>query len=124
MTKMHLVTYDDTKFSATKMNSFVHEKKLLAIKHSLRYWFYYIDNQYKIVILIDDQNLKYLKTMKNSSKRLTKEIFEFSEYNLKIKYCKKFEAVVLNVIFRKFVLIKRISINRTFFLAMIKKIDE
>ena len=67
---MHSVTCNDRKFSATKLNYFVHEKELLTIKHLFRSWFYYIDNQHKTMILIDHQCLKYLKTMKNLFKRL------------------------------------------------------
>ena len=36
--------YDDKKLSATELNYFVHEKKLLTIKYLFRSWFYYIDN--------------------------------------------------------------------------------
>ena len=82
---MHSITYNDRKLFATELNYFVHEKKLLAIKFSLRSWFYYTNNQHKTVISIDHQILKYLKTMKNSFTRLIKEISEFAEHNLKIK---------------------------------------
>ena len=33
---MHLMTYNDKKFSATELNYFVHEKKLLTIKTLFR----------------------------------------------------------------------------------------
>ena len=123
--KMHLVTYDDKKLFATKLNYSVHKKELLAIKHLFRSWFYYIDNQHKTEILIGYQSLKYLKTMKNLFKRLIKWIFEFLEYNLKIKYCKEFEVVVLDVIFKRSDLMEKNFANKNFsFNAMIKEIDE
>ena len=53
--------------------------------------------------------------MKNSFKRLIKEIFKFSKYNLKTKYRKEFKIVMSNVIFKKSNLIKEISINKTLF---------
>ena len=49
----------------------------------------------------------------------------FSEYNLKIKYDKKFKIVMSNVIFKKFNMIKRIFINTIVsFNAIMKEIDE
>jgi len=33
--KLHLITYDDHKLQKVKFNYFVHEKKLLVIKHVL-----------------------------------------------------------------------------------------
>ena len=69
--------------------------------------------------------MKYLKTMKILFKRLIKWTSEFLEYNLKIKYRKKFEVIVSNVIFRKLDLMKKISVNRILsFNAMMKEIDE
>ena len=34
---MHSMTYNNKKLSATELNHFVHEEKLLAIEHS--FWF-------------------------------------------------------------------------------------
>lgn len=122
---MHVMIYNNRRLFVTELNSFVREKKLLTIKYRLRFWFYYIHHQHKIVILIDHQNLNSLKTMKCFSKQLIKWIFEFSEYNLKIKYCKQLEIVVSNVIFKKLNLIKKISINRILsYNTMMNKIDE
>ena len=56
---MHLITYNDKKLFATKLDYFIHEKKLLTVKHSFRFLFYYIDNQPKIIIFIDYQKLNY-----------------------------------------------------------------
>ena len=62
--------------------------------------------------------------MKSFFKRLIKWISEFSKYNLKIKYRKKSEGVVSNVIFRKSNLMEKISVNKIFFNVMMKEIDE
>ena len=46
---------------------------------------------------------------------MNQKIFDFSKYNLKIKYCKEFVIVVSNVVFKKLNLIKKTLINRVLF---------
>ena len=122
---MHPVVYDERKLSPAELNYPIHEKKLLAIKHAIRVWFYYIDNNHKTLILTDHESLKYLQTMKNPSKRLARWVSEFSEYNLEIKYRKGSEAVVPDAINRRPDLMGNVPRNRTLRLNLIMRgIDE
>ena len=45
-----------------------HEKELLAIKEALEKWRIYVDNGMTITVITDHDSLKYMNTMKNSSK--------------------------------------------------------
>jgi hypothetical protein len=50
----------------------MHEKELLAIKEILRNWRVYVKNGLPITIYTDYKNLKYLKIIRNPSKRLAR----------------------------------------------------
>jgi hypothetical protein len=67
---LHLVAYDGRKLQGAELNYAVQEKELLAIKHALRTWSYYIDNHTQTKIITDHESLKYLKDTKVPSKRL------------------------------------------------------
>ena len=43
--KLHSIAYDSHKLTEAELNYFVHEKKLLIIKHTLQMWNHYIDNE-------------------------------------------------------------------------------
>lgn len=66
---MHLIAYNRQKLTPTKINYYIHEEELLTIKSAIYTWNYYIDNGKKTIVLIDHENIKYLQTTKNPSKR-------------------------------------------------------
>lgn len=106
-----------------EINYFIHEKELLAVKHALRAWRIYIDNEHIVTILIDHESLKYLKTMRNPSKRLIRWLEKFDEYDLDIRYRKSSKAVVSDAINRRPDFIGEGPANREF-VAMIRGIQE
>src|SRR6202021_161554 len=57
---LHPVAYDGRKLQGAELNYHVQEKELLAIKHALRTWSYYIDNGRRTKVLTDHESLKYL----------------------------------------------------------------
>ena len=69
---LYSVTYDDCKLIAAEINYSVYEKKLLAIKYALQIWRIYINNDRIIIIYTDYESLKYLITMCNLLKCLTR----------------------------------------------------
>ena len=83
------------------MNYSVQEKELLAIKHALRTWSYYIDNHHRTKILTDHESLKYLKDTKVPSKRLAHWIAEFGTYDLDIQYRPGSKATVPDALSRR-----------------------
>lgn len=99
--KMHLVAYDGRKLQGPKLRYPVQEKELLAIKHAVRTWSYYIDNHTRTKILTDHQSLRYLKDTKVPSKRLAHWIAEFGTYDLDIQYRPGTEATVPDAISRR-----------------------
>jgi len=84
--KLHPVAYDDRKLQGAELNYPVHEKELLAIKHALRTWQYYIKNGHTTTIVTDHEGLQYLKNTPHLSKRLARWIDEFQQYDLDIQY--------------------------------------
>ena len=66
--KLHLITFDDKKLYDAELNYPRHKKELLAIKEALTKWCAYIDNGLSVIIIIDHDSLKYMNTIKMSSK--------------------------------------------------------
>lgn len=99
--KLHPVAFDGRKLQGAELNYAVQEKELLAIKHALRTWSYYIDNHHRTKILTDHESLKYLKDTKVPSKRLAHWIAEFGTYDLDIQYRPGTEATVPDAISRR-----------------------
>ena len=99
--KLHPVAYDGRKLQGAELNYPVQEKELLAIKHALRTWSYYIDNHTRTKVLTDHESLKYLKDTKVPSKRLAHWIAEFGTYDLDIQYRPGTEATVPDAISRR-----------------------
>jgi hypothetical protein len=95
---LHPVAYDGRKLQGAELNYAVQEKELLAIKHAIRTWSYYIDNHTRTKIITDHQSLKYLKDTKVLSKCLAHWIAEFGTYDLDIQYRPGKEAIVLDAI--------------------------
>ncbi len=98
---LHPVAYDGRKLQGAELNYAVQEKELLAIKHALRTWSYYIDNHTRTRIITDHESLKYLKDTKVPSKRLAHWIAEFGTYDLDIQYRPGKEAIVPDAISRR-----------------------
>ena len=63
------------------------------------------------MILTDYKSLKYLKTIKTSSKHLACWVSEFVKYDLDIKYYKDSEAVVSDVLSHRPDFISKIPVN-------------
>jgi hypothetical protein len=99
--RLHPVAYDGRKLTPAEINYPVHEKELLAIKYALNTWRVYIENEHPITIYTDHESLKYLKTMRNPTKRLARWIADFGEYNLDIQYRKGSTMTVPDAISRK-----------------------
>ena len=99
--KWHPVAFDGRKLNGAELNYPIHEKELLAIKHSLRTWGAYISNGTRTEVLTDHESLKYLQTTRTPSKRLARWIDEFSEFDLDIRYRKGSEAIVPDAISRR-----------------------
>jgi len=66
--KLYLVIYDDQKLQDAELNYSVYKKKLLIIKHALWTWQYYIKNNYIMTIIMNHEDLQYLKNTSYSSK--------------------------------------------------------
>ena len=75
--KMHSVAFDERKLHEVELNYSMHEKKLLTIKDILRKWHHYIENGLLIIIITNHDSLKYMNTIQNSSKYITRWIEEF-----------------------------------------------
>ena len=99
--KWHPVAFEGRKLNGAELNYPIHEKELLAIKHSLRTWGAYISNGTRTEVLTDHESLKYLQTTRTPSKRLARWIDEFSEFDLDIRYRKGSEAIVPDAISRR-----------------------
>jgi len=98
---LHPVAFDGRKLQGAELNYHVQEKELLAIKHALRTWSYYIDNGHRTKVLTDHESLKYLTTTKAPSKRLAHWQAEFGTYDLDIQYRPSTEATVPDAISRR-----------------------
>ncbi len=68
--KLHLVVYDDQKLQDAELNYSVYEKKLLIIKYALWTWQYYIKNDHTTTIIMNHEDLQYLKNTSHSFKWL------------------------------------------------------
>lgn len=99
--KMHPVAYDGRKLNTAEMKYPVHEKELLAIKHALRAWKHYVDNNHQTTVLTDHATLQFLPTTKIASRRLDRWIAEFQEYDLAIKYRPGAENTIADAISRR-----------------------
>jgi hypothetical protein len=99
--KLHPVAYDGRKLQGAELRYPVQEKELLAIKHALRTWSYYIDNHTCTKVLTNHESLRYLKDTKVPSKRLTHWIAEFGTYDLDIQYRPGTQATVPDAISRR-----------------------
>jgi hypothetical protein len=101
----------------------VHEKELLAIKEVLRNWRVYVKNGLPVTIYTDHKSLKYLKTMRNSSKRLARWLDKFRKYDLNIRYRKDLKAIISDAINRRPDFLEVGPRNRVY-IAMIKSVNE
>ena len=75
--KLYSVIYDDQKLQSAELNYSVYKKKLLIIKHALWTWQYYIENNYTTTIIINYEDLQYLKNTLHSFKWLAQWINKF-----------------------------------------------
>jgi len=75
--KLHLVIYDDWKLQDAELNYSVYKKKLLIIKYALWTWQYYIENDHTMTIIMNYEDLQYLKNTLHSFKWLAQWINEF-----------------------------------------------
>jgi len=75
--KLHSVIYDGQKLQDTELNYSVYKKKLLIIKHALQTWQYYIKNDHTTTIIMNHEDLQYLKNTSHSFKQLAQWINKF-----------------------------------------------
>ena len=92
------ITFDSYKLSPIEINYPIHEKELLTIKYTLQIQRIYIDNRHTTIIFTNHESLKYLTTIRKLSKHLTRQIKEFSEYNVDLRYYKGSKQVVPNAL--------------------------
>jgi len=81
------------------------------IKHTLRIWDCYIDNEIQTTVITDHESLQYLQITWISLKRLTCWVMKFQKYNLLIRYRKETEAIVSDIISRYSDFMKKKSVN-------------
>ena len=67
----------------------------------MRVWGCYLENGQEATILTDYESLKYMKSIKRPSKRLTRWIDEFQGWSLNIKYRRGSEAIVPDALSRR-----------------------
>ncbi len=116
--KHHSVIYDDQKLQDAELNYSVYEKKLLIIKHALWTWQYYIENDHTMTIIMNHEDLQYLKNTSHPSKQLAQWIDEFQQYNLDIQYWPEAQAVVSDLINCQSDFIEKDSANKVFLDAL------
>ena len=63
------IAYESRKFNSAELNYPVHEKKLLAVIHSLKVWKHYILGV-RFKIQTDHESLRYLSTQHHLSKTM------------------------------------------------------
>src|SRR5271169_900715 len=61
------VAYESRKLSPAKQNYAVHEKELLAIVHTIKFWRPYLERQC-FTVITDHTSLEYIKTQQNLSR--------------------------------------------------------
>jgi transposase InsO family protein len=81
----HPVAYESKKLSAAERNYPAQERELLAILYALRSWRCLIEGT-RYTVLSDHQPLKYLKTQKHPTPRLTRWLNELELYSPQIDY--------------------------------------
>ncbi len=96
--KLHSVIYDDQKLQSAELNYSVCEKKLLIIKHALWTWQYYIKNNHTMIIIMNHEDLQYLKNTLHSFKQLAQWINKFQQYNLDIQYWSEAQTIISDLI--------------------------
>ena len=99
--KLHPIAFDGRKLQGAELRYPTHEKELLTIKDTLQKWHHYIENGLPITVITDHDSLKYMNTVQKPSKRLTRWIDEFQQYNLIIKYRPGNQVVVPDAISRR-----------------------
>ena len=67
--KWHSMTYFSKKFSSTKQNYDIHDKKLLAIITYLKSWRAYVEEELNLTILTNHKNLLHFTITKQLNKR-------------------------------------------------------
>ena len=98
--KLHSVAFEGRQLHGAELWYPTHEKELLAIKDAHLKWRSYVDNGLPITVITDHDSLKYMNTMKNPSKRLTRWIDELQQYNLQIHYRAGKQVVVPDALSR------------------------
>ncbi len=112
--KYHLVIYNDQKLQDAELNYSVYKKKLLIIKYALWTWQYYIENDYTTTIIINYEDLQYLKNTLHLFKQLAQWIDKFQQYNLDIQYWPEAQAVISDLISHQLNFIEKDSVNKVF----------
>ena len=95
---LHPIAFDGRKLKGAELNYPTQEKELLAIKHALCLWEWYIENSTTTTVVTDHESLQYLQTTTAYSKWLAWWVEEFQTYDLEIHYHKGTDAVVPDAI--------------------------
>ena len=82
------------------MNYLVHEKKLLALIHSLKVWRQYI-LEMKFKIQLDHDLLRYLPTQLHLRRRWCRWVELLQEFDFDIEYIKAKENLVADILSRR-----------------------
>ena len=67
--KWHSMTYFSRKFTSTKQNYDIHDKKLLTIVATLKTWKVYAKEASKLIILMNHKNFIHFTTIKQLNRR-------------------------------------------------------
>jgi RNase H-like domain found in reverse transcriptase len=85
--KWHLIIYFSRKFSNSKLNYFIYNKKLMTIVMNFKQWRHYLKNVFKIKVWSNHANFKQFmsQTMLNSHQACW--FIQLTSYNFIIQYC-------------------------------------
>jgi transposase InsO family protein len=80
-----VIAYESRKLTAQEKKYAIYELELLAIVHSLKVWRCYLEGQ-QFVVFTDHAALKYLKTQKVVSKRVSRWLDFIASFDFSIEY--------------------------------------
>ena len=95
----------------------------MIIKYAHRTWQYYIKNDNTTTIIMNYEDLQYLKNTPYLFKWLAQWINKFQQYNLDIQYWSEAQAIILDSISHQLNFIKKDSANKVF-LDVLWRLDD
>jgi len=85
--RVHPVAFHSRKFASTEINYEIHDKELLAIVDSFKYWRRYLEGAaHQVQVFSNHQNLEYFTTTKVLNRRQARWAQELASIDFKIYY--------------------------------------